>query len=142
MATATLQSAPVQPPKAARWPYWLVTGLLAAFMALGALLDVSRHPDALTAIRHLGYPAYFVPYIGVLKLLGVAAVLLPGRWPRLREWAYAGLFFDTTGALYSAIATGDAPATWLPAVLGIALTLGSYYGYRRRTTAAAGAIAL
>jgi hypothetical protein len=119
-----------------RWPYWVVTGLLVAFIALGALLDVTHHPDALAGIEHLGYPVYFVRYIGVLKLLGVAALLLPG-WPRLKEWAYAGLFFDTTGALYSAIANGDAPATWLPAFLGIALTLGSYFLYRRRAAATA-----
>ncbi len=119
----------------ARWPYWLVTGLLAAFIALGALLDVSRHPDALAGIKHLGYPDYFVRYIGILKLLGVATVLLPGPWPRLKEWAYAGLFFDTTGALYSAIATGDAPLAWLPAAVGIALTLGSYLLYHRRAAA-------
>ena len=135
MNVSTLSSSVA--PQAARWPYWLVTGLLAVFMVLGALLDVSRHPDALAGIKHLGYPDYFVRYIGILKLLGVAAVLLPGAWPRLKEWAYAGLFFDTTGALYSAIATGDAPVTWLPAAVGIALTLGSYVLYQRRPAALA-----
>lgn len=119
---------------AARWPYWVVTGLLVAFIALGAVLDVMHHPEAVAGIQHLGYPLYFVRYIGVLKLLGVVAILLPG-WPRLKEWAYAGLFFDTTGALYSAIANGDAPATWVPAILGIALTLGSYYLHHRRLAA-------
>ncbi len=120
----------------ARWPYWVVTGLLAVFIVLGAVLDVTHHPAALEGIQHLGYPVYFVRYIGVLKLLGVAVLLLPG-WPRLKEWAYAGLFFDTTGALYSAIANGDTPDTWVPAALGIALTLGSYYLHRRRTAAPA-----
>lgn len=116
-----------------RWPYRLGTGVLVVYIALGALLDVARHPQAVAGIAHLGYPDYFVRYIGVLKLLGVAALLLPG-WPRLKGWAYAGLFFDTTSALYSAIANGDAPAAWWPAALGIALVLLFYFLYSRRVT--------
>lgn len=133
-SSATSPTQALAPRPLRRWPYLVVTGLLVAFIALGAVLDVAHHPEALAGIQHLGYPLYFVRYIGVLKLLGVAALLLPG-YPRLKEWAYAGLFFDTTGALYSAIANGDAPATWLPAALGIALTLGSYYLHRRRMAA-------
>lgn len=115
--------------------FWLITGLMAAFMGLGALLDVSAAPDAAALITHLGYPLYFMPYIGVLKLLGITAVLLPMTPSWLREWSYAGLFFDVTGALYSAMAVGDAPVTWLPALLGIVLIVGSYGLYRRRAAA-------
>jgi hypothetical protein len=92
------------------------------------LFDVSRAPPAVAGITHLGYPAYLVRYLGVLKLLAVAALFVRGR-PRLTEWAYAGLFFDTSGALYSAAAVGDPVATWLPAAAGVALTLGSYALY-------------
>lgn len=95
---------------ATAWPYRVATGVLVAFIALGATLDLAHHPLAVAGIPHLGYPLYFVRFIGAVKLLGVAALLLPGR-PRLKEWAYAGLFFDTAGALYSAAAAGDPPLT-------------------------------
>lgn len=52
----------------------------------------------------LHYPEYFLPFIGVAKVLGVIGILIPG-YPRVKEWAYAGLFFDLAGATYSVIAT-------------------------------------
>jgi hypothetical protein len=57
--------------------------------------------------------------------LGVAAVLVPGL-PRLREWAYAGLVFDLTGALYSHLSVGDPASIWIFAVFGLVLVTGSY----------------
>lgn len=112
--------------------YRIVVGLMAVFISLGAVLDLISHPDALKQIEHLGYPAYFVPYIGLLKLLGVAAVLLPMVSLRLREWAFAGLTFDVVSALYSAIANGDGPAEWVGPIIGIVLVVGSYILYRLR----------
>jgi uncharacterized membrane protein YphA (DoxX/SURF4 family) len=53
--------------------------------------------------EQLGYPSYMISFIGVAKLLGVIAILIPG-FPRIKEWAYSGLFFDLVGATYSAIA--------------------------------------
>lgn len=111
--------------------YWIVTCLMAAFMGIGAAFDVAAPPEAIEAFTHLGYPLYFLPYIGVLKLLGVAAVLLPIN-ARIKEWAYAGLFFDVMSALYSAIAVGDAPDTWIPALIGIVLVGGAYALYRQQ----------
>ena len=112
--------------------YWIVTGLMGAMMGLFSIPDVILMPEAVALIKHLGYPVYFLPFIGVMKLLGVAAVLLPMTPPRLREWAYAGLVFDVTGALYSGIAVGDAPATWIPPLLALTLIIGSYALHRQR----------
>jgi hypothetical protein len=84
--------------------YWIFTGLFGGFMFLTALPDVLVVKDAVTMLTHLGYPIYFIPFIGVMKVLGVIAILIPG-YPRIKEWAYAGLFFDLIGATYSAIAT-------------------------------------
>jgi uncharacterized membrane protein YphA (DoxX/SURF4 family) len=50
--------------------------------------------------KGLGYPVYFIPFTGVAKVLGIIAILIPG-FPRIKEWAYAGLFFDLIGAIYS-----------------------------------------
>src|SRR6186713_915272 len=80
--------------------YWIVTILFAGFMIFSAVPDIMLSPDAVTMITGLGYPKYFIVFIGVAKLLGAIAILIPGL-NRLKEWAYAGLFFDLIGAFYS-----------------------------------------
>lgn len=112
--------------------FWIVTSLMAAFILLGALIDVSKSPDAVALINHLGYPAYFVPFIGTMKILGVIAVLIPGYF-RIKEWAYAGLAFDTMGAMFSHISSGDGPDKWAPALLALILVLVSYLLYTKRS---------
>jgi hypothetical protein len=83
--------------------YWIVTGLFGAFMGFTAIPDILVVPDAVTFMNHLGYPNYFIPFIGVAKILGVIAILIPG-FPIIKEWAYAGLAYDLIGAAYSVIA--------------------------------------
>src|SRR3982751_349485 len=97
--------------------YWIVTGLLAALIAFGAVPDLIKHPEAIKVMEHLGYPVYLLPFLGVAKLLGVIAILVP-RFPRLKEWAYAGLFFDLSGALYSHISIRDPASVWAPIFIG------------------------
>ncbi|RYU80097.1 DoxX family protein [Hymenobacter persicinus] len=116
--------------------YWLTTGLLAALMTLSGVSNLLSVPEAIAGLQHLGYPAYLSPFLGVAKLLGVVALLVPG-FPRLREWAYAGFVFDLAGALYSGVAVGDPAAQWLPILVGFALIAASYQLNRRRTGAAA-----
>ena len=77
--------------------------MFCAFMLFTAVPEIINGADAKAFMRHLGYPDYFNPFIGVLKLLGVIAILIPGI-PRVKEWAYAGFFFDLLGATYSMIA--------------------------------------
>ena len=79
--------------------------------------------------RHLGYPPYLLVFLGTAKILGVAAVLTPGM-PRLKEWAFAGLTFDLTGALYSHLSVGDPASAWMPAAIGMVLMAASYVVYR------------
>jgi hypothetical protein len=110
---------------------WVVTALMAALMLLSALPDVLRIPGALAVFKHLGYPPYLLMFLGTAKILGVAAVLSPGV-RTLKEWAFAGLTFDLTGALYSHLSIGDPASAWMPAVLGLALTVGSYVAYRTK----------
>lgn len=105
--------------------YWIVTGLAAAFMVLASIPDVLRDPQAVSIFRHLGYPAYLLPFLGTAKLLGVATVLAPGL-RRLKEWAYAGLVFDLSGALYSHASVGDPPSVWVFPIIGVFLVGGSY----------------
>ncbi|HTA90091.1 MAG TPA: DoxX family protein [Polyangiaceae bacterium] len=86
--------------------YWVTTGLFAAaFLASGAA-EIAAAPGVVLAMRTLGYPLYFLTILGVWKVLGAAALLAP-RLPRLKEWAYAGIFFDLTGAAISHACSGD-----------------------------------
>ena len=98
--------------------YWIITGVFAAFMLMSALPDILVMPDAVKVMSHLGYPKYIIPFLGVAKSLGVVAILIPG-FPRIKEWAYAGLFFDLTGAAYSGIANDG----FKPAILFMVLPL-------------------
>jgi hypothetical protein len=111
--------------------YWVVTGLMAAFMLMASIPDVLRLPQAIEIFGHLGYPAYLLPFLGTAKILGVFAVLVPG-FDRLKEWAYAGLVFDVTGALYSHLSVGDPVSVWGFALVALVLVGGSYVAGRLR----------
>jgi uncharacterized membrane protein YphA (DoxX/SURF4 family) len=85
--------------------FWVFTGLFSAFMLSSAIPNILSSQEWVDIFNQLGYPLYMLPFIGVAKLLGVIALLVPG-FPRIKEWAYAGLFFDLTGAVYSGLAVG------------------------------------
>ncbi|MGK3962652.1 DoxX family protein [Sorangium sp. So ce118] len=87
--------------------YWIATGLLGLAFAAGGLADLAGSPQVLEGMAHLGYPPYFATILGLWKVLGAMALLAP-RFPRLKEWAYAGILFDLTGAAASHAAVGDA----------------------------------
>jgi len=112
--------------------YWVVTGLMAAFMLMASIPDLLRLPQAVEIFAHLGYPAYLLLFLGTAKILGVFAVLIPG-FDTLKEWAYAGLVFDITGALYSHLSVGDPVSVWGFALVALVLVGGSYgFGRLRR----------
>ena len=109
--------------------YWVATLWLALGMistGAGQLLKMKEGQGALDSIIHLGYPVYILTILGVWKILGVIAVLSP-KSPLLKEWAYAGFFFLTTGAAFSHLASGDSLVTVLPALLLLILTVVSWY---------------
>ncbi len=87
--------------------YWATTALVAFAVLSGGAAEVARRPDNVEGLVHLGYPVYFATIIGLWKVLGGIAVLAP-RFPRLKEWAYAGIFFNLTGAAVSHAVSGDA----------------------------------
>jgi uncharacterized membrane protein YphA (DoxX/SURF4 family) len=109
--------------------YWIGTVWLALGMvstAAGQLFKWKEGQGAVDSITHLGYPVYFLTILGVWKILGVLAVLIP-KFQRLKEWAYAGFFFAMSGAIISHLASGDSAIEILPALLLLVLTLMSWY---------------
>ena len=84
--------------------YWIFTILFACLMIFSAIPNVLNTAESKQFMNGmLGYPVYIIPFIGLAKLLGSITILIPGL-KKIKEWAYAGLFFDLAGAVYSGIA--------------------------------------
>lgn len=105
--------------------YWLLTLLVAFEMAAGAVWDLLRIEYVRVVITHLGYPLYLLDILGVWKL-PCALVLLVPRFPRLKEWAYAGAVFDYTGAAASHLFAGDGSGQWVGPLAFAGFTLASW----------------
>ena len=86
--------------------YWTATILVACALFPGGLSQLTHQKQAVEGIVHLGYPVYFITILGFWKVLGVIVLLAP-RFPRLKEWAYAGSFFDVTSAAVAHAVTHD-----------------------------------
>lgn len=109
--------------------YWIATIWLALGMVSTAavqLLKTKAGQGGVDSMAHLGYPVYLLTILGVWKILGVVAVLMPKR-PLLKEWAYAGFFFAMSGAICSHLAVGDAAKEIFPSLLLLILTIVSWY---------------
>ncbi len=117
--------------------YWIATLLAAVAFVVPGVLNLVHAPHMVQDMAHLGYPAYFPTILGAWKVLGALAIVLPGR-PRLKEWAYAGMMFDLTGAAVSRAAIGDG-ALMILVPLVIAAIVGTSWALRpapRRLAAA------
>jgi uncharacterized membrane protein YphA (DoxX/SURF4 family) len=98
--------------------YWTTTGILALGLFGGGAVELTHYQPAIAGMARLGYPAYFLTIIAAWKVLGALALLAPG-FPRLKEWAYAGVFFNMTGAAISH-AVCHTPAWNIAVTLGFA----------------------
>ena len=86
--------------------YWICTGNLIPGLGIGSIYGIILHPGSTEQFVRLGYPVYLAPFLGVARILALIVIVIP-KYPRLKEWAYAGLAFDIIGAIYSQIATGQ-----------------------------------
>lgn len=111
--------------------YWTFTGLFGAFMLFSGITNIMVTPEAIALFEKLGYPTYLIAFLGVAKFLGAIAILVPG-YPRLKEWAYAGLFFDLLGATYSGIMVDGLQPEMAFMLLFFGLEALSYVYYHKR----------
>lgn len=101
--------------------YWVSTVIVGWELGMGGTWDILRIPYVRIVIEHLGYPSYILVILGVWKVPGAVVLLIP-RFPMLKEWAYAGAFFNYTGAAASHLAGGDGVGIWAaPAGLAVIL---------------------
>lgn len=100
--------------------YWVTTGLLAALSVFAAFSYLSGSPQAVQGFTHVGYPQQLRIILGIGKLLGAIALVVPG-FPRLKEWAYAGFAFAWISAFVAHYLAKDGPQAFMPLVLLIFL---------------------
>ncbi len=112
--------------------YWVVTGLFSLFIISTAIPNIIKDQASIDLIsKQMGFPEYMIPFLGWAKLLGAIALLVPG-FPRVKEWAYAGIFFDLSGALFGSIALwGLDPAAVISFTLFIGVEVLSYFLYHK-----------
>jgi uncharacterized membrane protein YphA (DoxX/SURF4 family) len=106
--------------------YWIATLWLALGMTSTGVVQLMHMKQEVDKMTTLGYPLYFLTIIGIWKILGVIAVLIP-KFPLLKEWAYAGFFFAMSGAVFSHLANGDEPKELFGPILLLVLTIVSWY---------------
>jgi len=106
--------------------YWVSTLWLALGMTSTGIAQFIKMKEDVDLFNRLGYPIYFLTILGIWKILGVIAVLIP-RFPLLKEWAYAGFFFAMSGAVLSHLASGSGAIDYFGPVLLIVLTITSWY---------------
>lgn len=106
--------------------YWIATAWLALGMLSTGIVQLINLPQEVELFKRLGYPTYLLTLIGVWKIAGVIAILVP-KFPLLKEWAYAGFFFCMSGAVVSHLAIGDEAKELFGPILLLALTTVSWY---------------
>jgi uncharacterized membrane protein YphA (DoxX/SURF4 family) len=106
--------------------YWIATIWLSFGMLSGGIAQTLKVKETVQGVNHLGYPEYLLTLIGIWKILGVIAVLVP-KFPLVKEWAYAGFFFVMSGALFSHLAFGDPMKENIGPLLFIVLIITSWY---------------
>ncbi|HTE00811.1 MAG TPA: DoxX family protein [Mucilaginibacter sp.] len=111
--------------------YWICTILIVGLMVFSAISSfMPPTPDGAKIAAQLQYPPYLYKFLAVAKLLGAVAILIPG-FARLKEWAYAGYFFDIFGAAVSFIIVGQPIVRTIPMFVFIAILFGSYFLYHK-----------
>lgn len=106
--------------------YWVATIWLSLGMLSTGIVQLINMKEEVASMDILGYPTYLLSILGIWKILGVLAILIP-KFPLLKEWAYAGFFFVMTGAIVSHLAVGDEMETFFGPTLLIVLTIASWY---------------
>lgn len=121
--------------------YWIATIFFAGLMIFSSIGGIKPTEQTIQFLHDgLGYPIYFIQFISVAKLIGSIVILIPGL-NRVKEWAYAGLFFDLAGAIYSGVAVaGKVDPMMLMMLMWIVPGVVSYLLWQRiRTRQIAGA---
>ncbi len=117
-------------PKTINILYWTVLAIFSLFTLMDAMGGLVQAKEGIKALNELGYPIYLLRFFGVLKILGIIALVAPG-FPRLKEWAYAGFAFNFIGAFFSWANVGNTTNLIFP-VIALILLLLCYFLWKKR----------
>jgi uncharacterized membrane protein YphA (DoxX/SURF4 family) len=117
--------------KTTRILFWIFTGLFCAMMLVSSGTQIASDKNAVALMGILHLPAYLLPFLAIAKLLGVIGLLIP-KYPKLKEWVYAGFIFDLLGATYCMIAVGGTVDKWVFMVVPIGFCVLSYIYYHKK----------
>lgn len=114
--------------------YWISIGLIFFFFIPGSIMNIMKTADWVQVFNELGYPEYLLPFLGVAKLSACVVLVLP-NFNRLKEWAYAGLFFDLVGATYSGLMVSGFMPEMIIMFIAIGAVLTSYWLWHKKSQA-------
>lgn len=117
-------------PKTATTIYWTGTVLTSLWFGASGFFELTGNPVVWGITQQLGYPPHFIYLLGVAKLSGVAVLLIPGKLLRLKEWVFAGVFFDILFAFFSKLSVLGIAAT-LDAVIAFVMVTVTYTMFRK-----------
>jgi uncharacterized membrane protein YphA (DoxX/SURF4 family) len=108
--------------------YWICLSIIILIMGFSSFLQIMQSNEHfLHEMKNMGYPLYFLRFLGIAKLVGIIALLVPG-FPRIREWAYAGFVIILIAASYSYLVIGEIE---IPQYLFLAVLLTSYFSWHK-----------
>ena len=106
--------------------YWVCTLYVVVTSLWAGVTDILHAPPLFEELLRLGYPPHFSTVLGLWKVLGAVALVTP-RYPLLKEWAYAGMFFDFSGAIVAYASAGDGVVSYVGPVLSMSALIASWY---------------
>lgn len=110
--------------------YWAGAIFMSLWFGASGFFELTKNPVVWDITRQLGYPPHFIYILGVFKISGVLVLLLPNRLMRLKEWVFAGMFFDIIFAFFSKIAVLGFPAT-IDAIVAFSVLTITYLMFRK-----------
>lgn len=116
--------------KSAQYIFWTSTILISLWFGASGFFELTKNELVWNITQQLGYPAHFIYLLGVLKMLGVLILVLPNRLLRLKEWVYAGIFFDILFAFVSKLAVLGLSST-VDAIIAFTIAFTSYLMFRQ-----------
>ena len=112
--------------------YWISIGLVLFFIVPGSIMNLMQTPDWVQVFDDLGYPIYLLPFLGIAKLSASVVLVIP-YFKRLKDWAYAGLFFDLTGAVYSGLMVSGFDPAMIIMFIAMGAVLTSYWLWLKKS---------
>ncbi len=113
--------------------YWIFTGLLIPMFGIGSVIGLTGSSAQVEVLTSLGYSAYLLPFLCVARILALVAIFTP-KFPRLKEWAYAGLAFDVIAAIYSLLMVRHSLTNIIIPSFALVFVFASYFFNHKKAT--------